>query len=318
MRILCLNAGSSSLKYSIDGETGAFEEVEDHARAAEELLDRVPKPDAVGHRVVHGGTNIAPCLVDEGELEKLIPLAPLHLPPALAVIRAVRHRYPDLPQVSCFDTMFHRTMPEVAERFALPEWCWEAGVRRYGFHGLSYQYIASKIGPGRTVVAHLGNGASLCAMRDGVSVDTSMGLTPTGGIPMGSRSGDLDPGVLLFLLRQGKSVDELEVLLDRESGLRGVSGITHDMHQLLESSEPSAKKAVEMFCYNVRKWIGAYAAVLGGLDRLVFAGGIGERAAFVRERICVGLDYLQPFEIEVIATDEDAVIRELTEEVLSA
>ncbi len=259
-------------------------------------------PAAVGHRVVHGGPeHAAPERVDArllAALRRLVPFAPLHLPVALAGIEAVAARLPGVPQVVCFDTAFHRGMPAVAQRLPLPRALWDAGIRRYGFHGLSYEYVVQAVGAaalGRAVIAHLGNGASLAAVRDGRSVDTTMGFTPAGGCMMGTRPGDLDPGVLVHLLAQrGYDAAALERLVERESGLRGVSGLTADMQTLLarRADEPGAREAVELFCYSVRKHVGALAAVLGGLDTLVFTGGIGENAAPVREEICRGLEHL--------------------------
>ena len=256
---------------------------------------------AAGHRIVHGGPKFtAPQRIDEGlkaALRELIPFAPLHLPSQVAMIDAVAAHFPDLPQVACFDTAFHSRMPEVAQRFALPDKLWKRGIKRYGFHGLSYEYVVGKLGAElgrRAVIAHLGNGASMAALRDGVSIDTSMGLTPTGGFMMGTRSGDLDPGVLLHLLSAGYSAEKLETLLNHEAGLLGVSGESSEMRVLLEKrkTDPAADLAVQMFCYQVRKFVGAFAATLNGLETLVFTGGIGEHAASVRAEICSGLQYL--------------------------
>jgi acetate kinase len=256
---------------------------------------------AAGHRVVHGGEYFSsPQKVDAQVLERLkelVPFAPLHLPSQIAIISELSQRRPNLPQVACFDTAFHRDMPETARRFGLPWELGEKGVLRYGFHGLSYEFVVRKLGAElgrRTIIAHLGNGASMVALRDGAPIDTSMGLTPTGGFMMGTRTGDLDPGVILYLLRQGWTTEQLEQLLDHKSGLLGVSGITSDMRILLEKSisDSRATQAVQMFCYQVRKYIGAYAAALGGLDTLVFTAGIGERAAEVRAKICLGLEFL--------------------------
>jgi acetate kinase len=273
---------------------------------------------AAGHRVVHGGALFSSPQRIDGEvrdrLRELVPFAPLHLPSQIALIDELFRRRPNLPQVACFDTAFHRAMPEVARRFALPREVWEKGVLRYGFHGLSYEFVTHKLGADlgpRAVIAHLGNGASMAALRDGVGVDTSMGLTPTGGFMMGTRTGDLDPGVILYLLRQGWTVEQLEKLLDHESGLLGVSGLTSDMRVLLEKgssgSDAGAAQAVEMFCYQVRKFIGAYAAVLGGLDTLVFTAGIGERSAEIRARICRGLDFLG-LELDAAANGQHAEV----------
>jgi acetate kinase len=279
----------------------------DHRAAVDAVFDVVatlglPRPEAVGHRLVHGGpAHAAPERLDARLFERLralIPFAPLHLPSELAVIEAVAARFPDLPQVVCFDTAFHRSMPELAQRLPLPGTLWDLGVRRYGFHGLSYEYVLGALGPGRSgrlIIAHLGNGASLAAIRDGQPCETTMGLTPTGGLMMGTRSGDLDPGVLLYLLGQsGYDRARLNRLVNQEAGLLGVSGTSPDMKTLLAArgKDPGAALAVRMFCYHVRKHIGALAAVLGGLDMLVFTGGIGERAAPVRREVCDGLEHL--------------------------
>ena len=315
MQILCLNSGSSSLKFAVyrmeqDAEervfSGAIEAITGHSSAVQSMFATLAQQGirelaAAGHRIVHGGPDFRePRVVDEKlkrALETLVPFAPLHLPGQLAIIAAVAGHYPGLPQVACFDTAFHGSMPEIASRFALPGELWRQGIRRYGFHGLSYEYVTAKLGGelgARAIVAHLGNGASMVALKDGLPLDTSMGLTPAGGFMMGTRSGDLDPGVLLYLLRRGDSAEKLEDLFNHEAGLRGVSGRGGDMKVLLESREndPAAALAVAMFCYQVRKWIGSFSAVLGGLDTLVFTGGIGERAVPVRAEICAGLEYL--------------------------
>jgi len=252
---------------------------------------------AVGHRVVHGGTDYAqPVLIDStvfAALEKLIPLAPLHQPHNLAAIRAVQESQPDVPQVACFDTAFHRSHPLLADLYALPYDYYERGIRRYGFHGISYEYIASilpqvapAIAEGRVIVAHLGSGASLCALHKGKSVDSSMGFSPLDGLPMGTRPGALDPGVLLHLLMQyNLPAKDLERLLYKESGLLGLSGISNDMRALLDSKEPRAQLAVDYFVHHTAKQIGALAAVLSGIDGLVFTAGIGERSAVIRARV---------------------------------
>jgi acetate kinase len=262
---------------------------------------RLPHPDAVGHRLVHGGPHHAvPERVTDAlfnELRSLIPFAPLHLPDEIAGIEAVSSNFPKLPQVACFDTAFHRSMPEVAQRFALPLALRDEGIRRYGFHGISYEYIMRTLGanpPARIVIAHLGNGASMAAVKNGNPLDTTMGFTPAGGIMMGTRSGDLDPGIILYLLNE-KHLDahQLAELVNHQSGLLGVSGIS-DMRMLLERRDtaPEAALAVQMFCYQLRKQIGAFTAALGGLDLLVFTGGIGEKAAPVRWETCSGLEHL--------------------------
>jgi acetate kinase len=253
---------------------------------------------AVGHRVVHGGQHFSePVLVDTKvltELEALVPLAPLHQPQCLAVIRAVRDAMPTLPQIACFDTAFHRTQPAIAQAFAVPRRLTDEGVRRYGFHGLSYEYIASalpalrpELAGARVIVAHLGSGASMCALRGGRSVATTMSFTPLDGLVMGTRCGNLDPGVLLYLMdHHGMDARALEELLYHESGLLGVSGISSDMRTLLASDDPSAKEAIELFVYRIGRELGSLAAALGGLDALTFTGGIGERSAEIRAQIC--------------------------------
>jgi acetate kinase len=253
---------------------------------------------AVGHRVVHGGLDYAAPvrLTAEivGQLERFIPLAPLHQPHNLKPIRLLLANQPKLPQVACFDTAFHRGQPEVAQAFALPSEITERGVRRYGFHGLSYEYIASvlpQVDPhaaaGRTVVLHLGNGASLCAIHNGKSVASTMGFTAVDGLPMGTRSGNLDPGVVLYLMDELKmDARAIEKLLYQQSGLLGVSGISSDMRTLLDSAEPKAQFAVELFVYRIGRELGSHAAALGGLDALVFTAGIGEHAVAIRERVC--------------------------------
>lgn len=270
------------------------------------LLEHIHDEDwiAVGHRVVHGGAHYArPVLIDEtvyAALERLIPLAPLHQPHNLAAIRAVREWQPQLPQVACFDTGFHRTHSQLVDLYALPWEYYQAGVRRYGFHGLSYEYIASAlpaiapaVAHGRVIVAHLGNGASLCAINAGHSVDSTMGFSALDGIPMGTRPGALDPGVLLYLVAQrGMQAGELENLLYKQSGLLGISGISNDMRTLIESTEPRARLAIDYFVHRIAKEIGALTAVLGGVDALVFTAGIGENSAEIRARIVAACAWL--------------------------
>ena len=252
----------------------------------------------VGHRVVHGGANFkGPTVIDEkvlAELRDLIPLAPLHQPYNLAAIEAVFERLPNVPQVACFDTSFHRQQPPVAELIPLPRELREAGIQRYGFHGLSYEYISSvlpqvapEVAAGRVIVAHLGSGASLCAMRDGKSVDSTLGFTALDGLCMGTRPGSIDPGVVLHLFQGlNMSVKEVETLLYKKSGLVGISGISNDMRDLLGRNEPAARLAVDYFIYRAAKEIGALAAVLGGIDGIVFTAGIGENSAEIRKKIC--------------------------------
>ncbi len=253
---------------------------------------------AVGHRVVHGGVEYSrPTLIDAqvvGRLEKFIPLAPLHQKHNLAPIRTVLQRLPQLPQVACFDTAFHRAQPELAQAFALPAHITDRGVRRYGFHGLSYEYIAATLprfdaaaAAGRAVVAHLGNGASMCAMRAGKSVASTMGFTAVDGLPMGTRCGNIDPGVILYLMDELEmDARAIEKLIYQQSGLLGVSGISSDMRTLLASADPRARRAVDLFVYRIGRELGSLAAALGGLDAVVFTGGIGERSAPIRERVC--------------------------------
>jgi acetate kinase len=382
--ILCLNSGSSSLKfalYQLSGpeETrlaqGAVERLglsEGHlwiqGMNDEALVDvhrdfpepttaveavfsgmaqvGLPPPVAVGHRVVHGGPDhSAPERVEApllAELRRLVAFAPLHLPSAIQGIEAVASRFQGLPQVACFDTAFHRRMPELAQRFPLPRDLWDEGIRRYGFHGLSYEYIVATLGAaaqGRLIIAHLGNGASLAAVRNGQPLDTSMGFTPASGVMMGTRSGDLDPGVLIHLMHdRGYHAGQLDELVNHQAGLLGVSGLSPDMKTLLEQRprEPHAAQAVELFCYQLRKYIGALTAVLGGLDTLVFTGGIGERAAPVRWETCRELAYLgvaldpqqnavhaevistpqSPCTVRVIPTNEDLMIARHTRTLL--
>jgi acetate kinase len=284
----------------------------DHSAALRTLLDwlRVQGWDrdlaAVGHRVVHGGDRYSePQLIDAKltkNLQRLAQIDPNHMPQALATIEVTARTYPNMPQVACFDTAFHHRMPHVARIYALPRRFAEAGVLRYGFHGLSCEYVMEELlaansaeAGGRVIIAHLGNGASLTAVRGGVGLDTTMGFTPTGGLVMGTRSGDLDPGVLIHLLRSRESgSDVLGDLVNREAGLLGVSGRSADMRDLLacEEDDPHAAEAIDLFCYQAKKFLGALATALGGLDTLVFAGGIGEHAAPVRWRICEGLAFL--------------------------
>ncbi len=269
-------------------------------------------PIAIGHRVVHGGAQFTqPVVIDDqtlAKLEGLEPLAPLHQPNNLAPIKAIRSILPDIPQVACFDTAFHRSHGELADRFALPESFYEEGVRRYGFHGLSYEYIAHalpellpEVAAGRVVVAHLGSGASLCAVKAGLSMDSTMGFTAIDGLPMGTRPGQLDPGVVLYLVGQkGMSPKEVEHLLYHESGLKGLSGISNDVRDLLESDDPRAKLALDFFAFRTAKEVAALTTVLGGLDALVFTAGVGENAPAVRQMICARLSCLG------VALDETA------------
>jgi acetate kinase len=267
------------------------------------LIDtQMPEPAAIGHRIVHGGPQLRQhCLIDDAvlrQLEAAAAFAPLHTPPALSVIRFAREHFPGLPQAACFDTTFHAELPEVARTLPIPRELRAAGIQRYGFHGLSCESIVRQLGnapPERVIIAHLGNGASITAVKGGKSIDTSMGLTPTGGVVMGTRSGDLDPGVLIYLMREKKfDAAMLEELVDHRSGLLGISGIGGDMRRLHEAAPANAdaRLAIEMFCYSIRKKVAAMAAALGGVDLFVFTGGIGENDADARATICAGLSWI--------------------------
>jgi acetate kinase len=307
--ILALNGGSSSLKYgafTVAGDrveaiaSGAVEAGLDHAATLQEIASQLRRaPDAIGHRIVHGGPELfQPTLIDAGiigKLEAACAFAPLHGPAALDLVAAARCRYPATPQIACFDTGFHENLPPVSAVLPLPRALQEAGIRRYGFHGLSCQSIVRQLGeelPGRLVIAHLGSGASVTAVRHGVSIDTSMGLTPSGGVVMATRSGDLDPGLLLFLLREhGMSAAALEELIDHRSGLLGISGLSGDLRMLRQvaSTVPAAQLAIDVFCRSVAKQIAGMIASLGGIDMLVFSGGVGEHDVTTRDAICADL-----------------------------
>jgi acetate kinase len=284
----------------------------DHKSAANSLIDwletlpEFPSVQAIGHRVVHGMKHTAPERVTQellGELHRISPYDPDHLPREIELIEAFRQRHPPLPQLACFDTAFHQTMPRVAKLLPLPRRFDFRGVQRYGFHGLSYAYLMEELArlgdpaarTGRVILAHLGNGASLAAVSQGKSVDTSMGFTPTAGLVMSTRSGDLDPGVAPYLARtEHMTSPQFYHMVNHESGLLGVSETSSDMRDLcaIEGTDVRAAEAVALFCYQAKKWIGAFAAALGGLDTLVFAGGIGENAPLIRARICEGLGFL--------------------------
>lgn len=332
MRVLGFNAGSSTLKYGffeadavaerkIFGDSVAVESSEPPGRASavaqviRRVRDRGFEPQGIGHRIVFGGPrHLEHELIAEdviADLRTQTVYDPLHLPLALDGIEGTLDAYPGVPQVACYDTAFFADLPPVARRFAVPRELYPE-IRRYGFHGLSYEYVVRRLGAranGRVVIAHLGNGASMAAVRDGKAIDTTMGLTVLGGIMMGTRSGDLDPGVVLRLFQGGRSLEEVANLLTNRCGLLGVSGETDDVRDLLarSASDAAAAEALELFAYIARKSVGALAAALGGLDRLVFTGGIGENAAEVRSAICDGLQHLGAA-IEVVATDEDATI----------
>jgi acetate kinase len=336
MALLTVNAGSSSLKLALYDDGAALRKAtvsverigsdqpllqlgssnspikitaDDHAAAFEEIFTRLPElfgsnVNAIGYRLVHGGADhhqpqrVTPALIDA--LNKLAQIDPTHTPQALAVIAAITKCFPDVPQFVCFDTAFHRSMPEVAQCYPLARWTAELGVRRYGFHGLSCESIIHQLAKlnaagGRVLIAHLGNGASVTAVRDGAGVETTMGFSPTGGMMMGTRSGDLDPTVMTFLARSRQmDTDALEQLFNEQSGLVGVSGLSQDMRDLLDAADSNihAAEAIELYCYTAQKSFGAFAAVLGGVDTIVFTGGIGEHAAPIREKICERLQHL--------------------------
>jgi len=355
--------GQKVSTFAVEGENPADGEsrtlsAPDHTAAVGLLMDWFVAHrerlsfSAVGHRVVHGGPRssaprmITPSVLEE--LQELTAFAPKHLPEEIMLARAFQERFPDLPQVACFDTAFHHELPRVARLLPIPRHFESRGVRRYGFHGLSYTFLMGELARldgdakanGRVVLAHLGSGASLAAVHGGKPIDTSMGFTPTGGFPMGTRSGDLDPGLLGYLARdQHLSAAQLDTMVTFESGLLGMSETSSDMRELLdrEGRDHRAAEAVAVFCYQIKKWIGAFAAAMGGLDTLVFSGGIGEQAPEVRRRICDGLAFLGveldparnsagepvvsvpqgPTLVRVIKTDEERTIAELTRDVLA-
>ncbi len=345
--IFALNGGSSSLKYgafAIDGDDvarragGSVAADADHDTLFDAIATALPGvvPDAIGHRIVHGGLDLFdPVPVDAAviaRLEAACAFAPLHGPAALALIAAAQRRYPGVPQVACFDTGFHRHLPPVAAVLPVPAALRAGGIRRYGFHGLSCQSIVRQLGralPDRLVIAHLGSGASVTAVRAGRSIDTSMGLTPSGGVVMATRSGDVDPGLLLFLLRErGMTAATLEDLVDRRSGLLGISGLSGDLRLLRQEGAalPDAALAIAIFCRSVAKQIAAMIVSLGGIDLLVFSGGIGVHDAATRDAICADLAWanvaasvdaragvpvmlLSPDEEEQIARDVSIVAR---------
>lgn len=378
--ILTINSGSSSLKFSVYDMSrseaallsGEFKRIglshsvfyaerqnqeidlPDHGVALQWLFGWLAshgpdiKLDAVGHRLVYGGPEhykpqlITPAL--ENDLKTLIPFAPDHLPEELKGIEAIKNVYPSLPQVVCFDTAFHWQSPRIAKLFPLPRHYWDEGLRRYGFHGLSYAYIVQELArdgaaDGRVIVAHLGNGASMAAIRNESPVDTTMGMTPSGGLMMGTRSGDLDPGAVFYVLSKGSSLDVAKEVLNEGAGLLGLSGISSDMQDLLrkETVDQHAADAIELFCYQARKFLGSLVAVLGGLDTLVFTAGIGQHAPSVRSRICEGLEFLgirldstlnnsnhsvistddSPVQVRVMKTNEEVMIARYTNDLIS-
>jgi acetate kinase len=362
--ILTINAGSSSIRFALFATGARQPRVMDEkierigSEAASVTADRlvqklreqssIAAPDAIGHRVVHGMLHTQPERVTPGlleELRRITPYDPEHLPREIALIEALQKRFPNVPQVACFDTAFHRHMPVVATLLPIPRRYAEKGVQRYGFHGLSYTFLLGELKRlgdpaavrGRVILAHLGSGASLAAVLNGRSIDTSMGFTPAAGLVMGTRSGDLDPGLMSYLaLTESMTAAQFQTLVNHESGLIGISESSADIRDLLEreGADARAREAIDLFCYQAKKWIGAFAAALGGVDTLVFAGGIGENSAPVRRRICGGLQFLGieiddtlnqqhaaristgTAAVRVIRTDEESVIADLTRRVL--
>ncbi len=369
--ILTLNAGSSSIKFAVyqagpephllqaglvenlgpvarlilkgDGEKTTDIGPTDHAAAVPAILRALGpvlqrrEVTGVGHRIVHGGKTFgAPVrLTDDvlNQLQAFVPLAPLHQPHNLAAVKAAQAAFPKAVQIGCFDTSFHKGHPFVNDTFALPRRFYDQGVRRYGFHGLSYDYITSclhrdwpELARGRVVIAHLGNGASMCAVENGQSKGSTMGFSALDGLPMGTRCGQLDPGVLLYLMGQGMGIEEMTRILYKESGLKGLSELSHDMRTLLASDDPKAREAIDYYVFRIRRELGGMAAVLGGLDGVVFCGGIGENAAEIRARVIENMGFLGlaldetannlgdtkigsgPAEVLVIRTDEEQVI----------
>ena len=338
--LLTLNAGSSSVKFAlfardavaappvfagqIDGIGRERGGAATHAAALLDVLAQVNARQAhigaVGHRIVHGGTGlVAPLLIDAAviaQIDALVPLAPLHQPHGVAGVRAARDAFAGVPQVACFDTAFHAVQPELNRRFALPQALFDAGVRRYGFHGLSYESILAQLmaadprrARGRVVIAHLGNGASMCALHEGRSVATTMTFSPLDGLPMGTRCGRLDAAVVLHLIQaQGRSADDVSRLLFRESGLLGLSGVSGDLRELEASSLAQAAMAIDYFVEHALRELASMAAALRGIDTLVFTGGIGEHAASLRARIVAGAAWMGPVDVQVLRSNEEAVI----------
>jgi len=362
--ILTINAGSSSVRFALFATGVRQSRLMDEkierigSEAASVTADRlvqklkeqssIAAPDAIGHRVVHGMLHTQPERVTPDlleELRRITPYDPEHLPREIALIEALQKRFPNVPQVVCFDTAFHRHMPAVATLLPIPRRYAAKGVQRYGFHGLSYTFLLGELKQlgdpaavrGRVILAHLGSGASLAAVLAGRGIDTSMGFTPAAGLVMGTRSGDLDPGLMSYLsLTESMTAAQFQTLVNHESGLIGISESSADVRDLLEreGADARAREAIDLFCYQAKKWIGAFAAVLGGVDTLVFAGGIGENSAPVRRRICDGLQFLGieiddtlnqqhaaristgASSVRVIRTDEESVIADLTRRVL--
>jgi acetate kinase len=363
--VLTINAGSSSIRFALfatgERQVRLMDEKMERigGEAASVIADRLLQklkaqpsmavPDAIGHRVVHGMLHTQPERVTPAllqQLRRITPYDPEHLPREIALIEALQQRFPGVPQVACFDTAFHRQMPAVATQLPIPRRYLAKGVQRYGFHGLSYTFLLGELKrlgdpaavQGRVILAHLGSGASIAAVLDGRGIDTSMGFTPAAGLVMGTRSGDLDPGLMSYLaLTEAMTAAQFQTMVNHESGLIGISESSADVRDLLEreGADARAREAIDLFCYQAKKWIGAFAAALGGVDTLVFAGGIGENSAPVRRRICDGLQFLGieiddslnrrraaqistgAVAVRVIRTDEESVIADLTGRVLA-
>ena len=358
--VLVVNAGSSSIKYGlyraddltlIERKNIEVKKAGSYDAAFQQVLDVIAANNvtSVGHRVVHGGKDYAaPQKIDAkvfADLEKLAPLAPLHQPHNLKGIKLIADKYPDLPQVTSFDTAFHRTQAKLNQMYAIPRKLTDEGIIRYGFHGLSYEYIASKLpevadaktAKGRVIVAHLGNGASMMAMKDGKSVATTMGFTPVDGLMMGTRAGATDPGILLYLLEQGETAKSLSDIFQKQSGLKGVSGITEDVRTLLASDKPEAKEAIDLFCLYAARQAASLTVDLGGVDAIVFTGGIGENSGVIRDKILSQLAHLgvktdapandgnkpaihaadSTVKVYVIKTDEELMMAQHVKKVLS-
>ncbi len=342
MTILVLNAGSSTLKFAAfehkDGPALRFKDQVQGAgaKALEAAFARLAREGiqitslaGVGHRIVHGGTEFSkPVVVDdaiEARLNALRPLAPLHQPYGLDALRAMREAAPLVPQVACFDTAFHAIQPEIAARFPLPRSYFERGYRRYGFHGLNYEHVVSALPhetgkplPQRLLIAHLGNGASMCAVRQGKCVATTMGYSTLDGLVMGTRPGAIDPGVILAIMKDDRLIPEqMEEILYHESGLLALSGATSDMRSLLKSPDPEAKQAVEAYCYWAARQAASLIAAMGGIDAMVFTGGIGENAEIVRDRIIHHLGWINGFSIFIVVANEELIIARHTSRVLT-
>lgn len=325
--LLVLNIGSSSIKYAVfdmatlnKTEGGKINcPPERSEEKIKSLVQKIPSPDFVAHRIVHGGDkfNHATLLTESvlGELEKFVPFAPLHQPHNLNGVKGIGKLLPDIPQYGCFDTEFHAAHDELHSAFAIPKDLRDKGLNRYGFHGLSYEWIARQLQSKRTVIAHLGSGASLCGLLDGKSIDTTMGLTALDGLPMSTRSGNIDAGLIIYLSRNLRyTPDQIEHMLYSESGMKGLSGISGDFKTLQESDDPRAKFAIDYFVLKTAQQIAAMVVSIGGVDKLVFTGGVGENSEFIRNGILERLSFLPPFEMAVIPTNEEKMIALLVKE----